>query len=155
MEWLTNRIEEEACALMEEIDRRGGYVKCWENGWFRSLLAEEARKMQESIEKGERVVVGVNKYVVEKEIPNAMFRVDPESEKKAIEKVRAFRSQRDDEKLKRGLLKVREAAIRIKEEWPQSCGTLMPVLIDAFRAQATIGEAHGILKEVWGYGYSQ
>jgi methylmalonyl-CoA mutase, N-terminal domain len=155
VEWLTNRIEQESRALLEEIDRRGGYIKCWEDGWFRRLLAEEARKMQESIDKGERVVVGLNKYVVDKEIPNAMFRIDPESEKKAIEKVKAFRAQRDDEKLKRALSKLREAAIRIREEWPESCGSLMPILIDAFRAQATIGETHGILKEVWGYGYSK
>jgi methylmalonyl-CoA mutase N-terminal domain/subunit len=98
--------------------------------------------------------VGVNRYVVEKEIPNAMFRVDPESEKKAIERVKAFRAQRDHERLEKTLWEVREAAVKIKEEWPRSCGGLMPVLIEAFRAQATIGETHGILKEIWGYGYS-
>jgi methylmalonyl-CoA mutase N-terminal domain/subunit len=154
VESLTNKIEEEARALLEEVDRKGGYLKCWENGWFRRLLADEAQKTQESIDKGERVVVGVNRYVVEKEIPNAMFRVDPESEKKAIERVKAFRAQRDHERLEKTLWEVREAAVKIKEEWPRSCGGLMPVLIDAFRAQATIGETHGILKEIWGYGYS-
>jgi len=155
VEWLTNRIEEEARALLEKIDRRGGYIKCWEDGWFRRLLAEEARKTQASIDKGEKVVVGVNKYEEEKEIPNAMFRINPESERKAIERVKEFRAQRDDKKLEKALSKVREAAIKIKEEWPESCGSLMPILIDAFRAQATIGETHGILKEVWGYGYSE
>jgi methylmalonyl-CoA mutase N-terminal domain/subunit len=100
-------------------------------------------------------VVGVNKYIVDDEIPNAMFRVDPESERKAIEKIKAFRAQRDDEKLEKALSRVKKAAIKIKEEWPGSCGVLMPALIEAFKAQATIGETHRILKEIWGYGYSK
>jgi len=155
VESLTNRIEEEAQALLEEVDRRGGYVKCWEDGWFRRQLADEARKTQEAIDNGRKVVVGVNKYAVEKEVPDAMFRVDPESEKKAIKRVKAFRVQRDTASLKKALGEVREAAMAIRDDWPGSCGCLMPALIDAFRAQATIGETHGILKEVWGYGYTR
>ena len=154
VEWLTNRIEEEAYSLLEEVDKRGGYIKCWEDGWFRRMLAEEARRTQEAIDSGESVVVGVNKYVVEKEIPNAMFRIDPEAEKKAIARVEKFKEERDGKRTEKALAEVRKAAIKIKEEWPDSCGVLMPALIDAFRAQATIGETHGILKEVWGYGYS-
>ena len=98
--------------------------------------------------------IGVEGVVVEP-LPNAMFRVDPELERKAIKKIRAFRAQRDDEKLEKALLRVKKAAIKMNDEWPESCGALMPVLIEAFKAQATIGETHRILKEVWGYGYSK
>jgi methylmalonyl-CoA mutase N-terminal domain/subunit len=155
VESLTNEIEEGAQALLEEVDRRGGYIRCWEDGWFRRRLAEEANKTQEAIESGRKIIVGVNKYAVEKEVSNAMFRVDPKSEEKAIKRVKAFRAQRDAARLEKALGKVQEAAIAIRDDWPDSCGQLMPALIDAFRAQATIGETHGILKEVWGYGYTR
>ena len=155
VESLTNRIEEEAQALLEDIEQRGGYLKCWEDGWFRRQLATEARKTQEAIDDGRKVIVGVNKYAAGKEISDAMFRIDPESEKKAIKRVTAFRAQRDSARLEKALDKVREASAAIRDEWPGSCGRLMPALIDAFRAQATVGETHGILKEVWGYGYTR
>ena len=154
VEWLTNRMEEEVRKLLEEIDKRGGYLKCWESGWFRSQLSREARKWQESIERGDRVVVGVNKYVVDEEDHSPMFKVDPKVEEDAIKKVKAFRAQRDNEKTKSALDSLRLAVEKMKDEWPKSCGMVMPAMIDAFRAQCTIGEAQGTLKEVLGYGYS-
>jgi methylmalonyl-CoA mutase N-terminal domain/subunit len=154
VEWLTNKIEEEAYRLLDEVEKKGGYLKCWKDGWFRRLLAEASRKREDSLNKGDRVVVGVNKYVVEEKVRNAMFRVDPEVERKAIERVKKFREQRNSKETEMSLAGVREAARMIKENWPDSCGMLMPALIEAFRAKATIGEVHGVLKEVWGYGYS-
>jgi methylmalonyl-CoA mutase N-terminal domain/subunit len=153
VEWLTKKIEEEAYSLLEEIDKRGGYIKCWESGWFRSEIAREARRWQESIDKGERVVVGVNKYVVDKGDHGPTFRA-PDVEEEAIRRVKAFRSQRDNEKTTAALEKLREATIKMKEEWPASCGLMFPAMIDAFRADCTIGEAQGIMKEVLGYGYA-
>jgi methylmalonyl-CoA mutase N-terminal domain/subunit len=154
IEWLTNKMEEEANKLLEEIDKRGGYMKCWSDGWFRRLLIEEARKTHDSTNSCERVVVGENTYVLDETIPNATFRVDPEVEQKAIDRVRKFREQRNSEMTEKALIKVRDAAVKIRDEWPDSCGVLMPALIEAFRAKATIGETHNALKEVWGYGYS-
>ncbi len=154
VEWLTKQIEDEAYSLLEEIDRRGGYLKCWESGWLRSELAREARKWQEAIDKGEKVVVGVNKYVVDKGDHLPLFRVDPKVEEEAIGRVRAFRAQRDNERVKVALDALRGALIRIKGDWPASCGIFMPALIDAFRADCTIGEAQGMMKEVLGYGYT-
>jgi len=153
VEWLTKKIEDEARRLLEEIDKKGGYLNCWESGWFRSELAREARKYQESVEKGERVITGVNKYVVDDEKHLPMFRIGPEVEKEAVKRVKAFRSKRDDKKVKSALEVLRKAVERMKSEWPKSCGTVMPEMIDAFRADCTIGEAQGVMKEVLGYGY--
>ena len=154
IEWLTKKMEDESYRLLEEIDRRGGYLKCWESGWFRSEVAREARKWQEAIDRGEKVIVGVNKYVAGNGDKVPLFRVGPEVEEKAMERVRAFRAQRDNEKTEAGLDKLRWALVKMKEEWPASCGLMFPAMIDAFRADCTIGEAQGIMKEVLGYGYA-
>jgi len=153
VEWLTKKMEDEAWRLLKEIDKRGGYLNCWESGWFRSELAREARKYQESVEKGERAIVGVNQFVVDEEKHSPTFRVGPEVEEEAIRRVKAFRSQRDNEKAASALEALRKAAEGMKSEWPKSCGTVMPSMIDAFRADCTIGEAQGVMKEVLGYGY--
>jgi len=83
-----------------------------------------------------------------------MFRVSQDVEKERIERVIAFRAQRDNEKTTAALDALRAAVERMKNEWPESCGQVMPVMVDAFRAQCTIGEAQGILKDVLGYGYT-
>jgi methylmalonyl-CoA mutase N-terminal domain/subunit len=153
VEWLTKKMEEGAHALLEKIEEKGGYLKCWESGWFRSELAREARRWQESIDSGEKVIVGVNKYVVDQETHAPLFRVGQEIEEEAIKRVKAFRAQRDNEKAKAALENLRIAVEKMKNEWPDSCGWVMPAMIDAFRADCTIGEAQGVLKEVLGYGY--
>jgi methylmalonyl-CoA mutase N-terminal domain/subunit len=153
VEWLTKKIEGEAYSLLEEIDKRGGYIKCWESGWFRSELAREARKWQEAIDRGEKVMVGANRYVVEKGDHVPMFKVDPKVEDEAIRRIKSFKAERDNGKAKAALNALREALEKMKNEWPGSCGLVMPALIDAFRADCTYGETQGIMKEVLGYGY--
>ncbi len=155
VEWLTNKIEEEATKLLNEIEERGGYLKCWEEGWLRRELERSANRREKAIRSGERVIVGVNKYATEEALSrSAMFRVDPEAEEKITERVKEFRTQRNNEETKAALAEVRRAVLKIKEDWPSSCGILMPALIEAFRSRATVGEAQGIIKEVLGYGYT-
>ena len=154
VERLTKDIEDAAYTLLEEIEQRGGYLKCWESGWFRSELAREARLWQESVERDERTIVGVNKYVVEKGDHIPMFRVDPKVEEEAKEKMKAFRAERDNAKAKAALEVLGDALQKMKTGWPASCGLVMPALIDAFRANCTYGETQGLMKKVLGYGYS-
>lgn len=153
VEWLTKKMEDEASRLLEEVEKRGGYLNCWESGWFRSELSREARRYQESIENNEKVIVGVNKYVVDRERRAPMFRVLAEVEEEAIRRVRAFREQRDNEKAKAALDNLRRAVEGMKNDWPRAYGTVMPVMLDAFRADCTIGETQTVLKEGLGYGY--
>ena len=153
VEWLTKRIEDEAYLLLDEIKNIGGFLKCWESGWFRAQLSREARKWQESIDKGERTIVGVNKYVVDTEDHSPLFRVGQETEDEAVRRVKQFRAQRNNEKAQAALARLRETIDDLKGNWPHSCGRVMPAMIDAFRADCTIGETQGLLKEVLGYGY--
>jgi methylmalonyl-CoA mutase N-terminal domain/subunit len=153
VESLTRKIEEEALRLLDKIEEKGGYLKCWESGWFRSQLAREARKWQESIDDGKRAIVGVNKYAVDDEVHPPLFKIKPDTEKFAIERVKAFREQRNEKKAQAALEHLRAAILAMKSEWPQSCGRVMPSMIDAFRADCTLGETQGLLKEVLGYGY--
>ena len=153
VEWMTNKIEEEAYKILDTIEEKGGYLKCWESGWFRSELAREARIWQESIDKKERTIVGVNEYIIDEEDHSPLFRVRKGTEEEAIERVKAFRAQRNNEKAQAALNSLRIAIEELKNNWPQSCGKLMPVMVDAFRADCTVGETQGLLKEVLGYGY--
>jgi methylmalonyl-CoA mutase N-terminal domain/subunit len=153
VEWLTKKMEDEVYALLDEVEKRGGYLACWESGWFRSELSREARRWQESIDNQERVIVGVNKYVVDKEQHIPTFRVGQEVEDEAIRRVKAFRAQRDNEKASAALEALRKAVEAMKNDWPKSYGLAMPAMINAFRADCTLGETQTVLKEVLGYGY--
>lgn len=153
IEWLTNRMEEEINKVLKRMEDLGGYMKCWETGWIRGEVEKAAYDRFKRLENGEDVKVGVNKYRVE-EIPKVKaFRVSPEIEEAAIEKVKKYRQERDNAKTRAALDRVREAAIKIDKEWPRSCGCLMPALIEAAKARATTGEMHRVMREVFGYGY--
>jgi methylmalonyl-CoA mutase N-terminal domain/subunit len=153
IEWLTNRMEKEIMGLLKRIEDMGGYLKCWESGWIRSEVERSAYERLKRLESGEEVKVGVNRYRVEEFPKIPKFEVSREVEKAAIERVRRYRKERDGDRVKDALNSVRDAAFRIEKEWPESCGVLMPALIDAARAGATTGEIHRILREVFGYGY--
>jgi methylmalonyl-CoA mutase N-terminal domain/subunit len=154
IEWLTNKTEEEAYKLIQKVDEIG-YLKYWEEGWFRRELAKSANERQRKIEKGEKIIVGVNKYRLprEEEPELRMFKIDPKVDEEAIARVKKFRAERDSEKAARALAEMRVAAQRLNDGWPSSCGCLMPAMIDAFRADATLGEVNQVLREVFGYGY--
>jgi methylmalonyl-CoA mutase N-terminal domain/subunit len=153
VEWLTNRMEGEILKLLKRIEDMGGYLKCWESGWVRSEVERSAYERLKRLESGEGVKVGVNRYRVEEFPKIPKFEVSKEVEESAIERVRRYRGERDVDRVKDALNRVRDAAFRIEKEWPESCGVLMPALIDAARAGATTGEMHRILREVFGYGY--
>jgi len=152
LEWLTSKIEEEAMKLIEKIDEIG-YTKAWETGWFKNELASSAYKWREDMDKGDRVVVGVNKYVSDEEQKVPVFRIDPKIEQTAVERVREFRARRDSGKTGAALDRLKETAKKINDEWPDG-GDLMPSIIEAAKADATLGEMQGILKEVFGWGYA-
>ena len=153
VEWLTGRMEEEIEGLLRMMEEMGGYLRCWESGWIRGEVEKSAYERLKGLEKGERVKVGVNKYRIEDFPRIPKFEVSREVERAAVERVRRYREERDGKKVKEALGRLRDAALRIEKEWPESCGVLMPALIEAARAGATTGEMHRILREVFGYGY--
>jgi len=150
MEHLTNKIEQEAYKLIDEMDKQGGFVKAWENGWFRAVVDNEAYQWREKINRGEKTLIGVNKYVTEGEQVNVpVFEYDMDVEKVAIERVREFRRKRDNAKTEAALDSLRQTAEQVKN----GNGDLMPAIIDAFRGDATLGETMEVLRQVFDYGW--
>jgi methylmalonyl-CoA mutase N-terminal domain/subunit len=143
VEYLTRKLEEEVYKIIEEVDRQGGFVRCWENGWFRQECEMASYKTEEEIRKKERILVGVNEYVTEDELKVPVFRYNPKTEEIMIQRLKDFKKNRDNERVKKRLDAVREVA---KNE-----GEQMPLLIEAAREGATLGEMMGVLREVFGW----
>jgi methylmalonyl-CoA mutase N-terminal domain/subunit len=153
IEWLTKRMEEEITNLLSRIEENGGFLKSCESGWVRREIAKSANERQEKIKQGEKVIIGVNKYRIEQRAKIKGFRVPLEVEEKIIEQLRAYKKDRDHKQIKTALEQLRTAAEKIETNWPDSCGILMPALIETSRAGCTLGEMHRVLREVFGYGF--
>lgn len=152
MEWLTDEMEKRAYEILERIEKMGGFIKAYEKGWLREQIADEAAKWHHQVDKGEEIVVGLNRYRDEdEEIEVPVFRVDEEIEKKAIERIKTYRDHRNREGCENALDRLRTAAGKAKQGEVDEF--LVEVLMDAYRAGATLGETMAILKEVFGYGY--
>lgn len=142
LEALTDRLEREAYEYFERIERLGGVIAAIEQNFFQSEIAEAAFRFQAELEREERRIVSVNAYVEggEPEVP--LFHVDPALEREQAERVRALRASRDAEAARRALERLAaDAAGDVN---------LMGAIIDAARADVTMGEMCDALREVWG-----
>lgn len=145
VEALTDEMEAAAWKLIEQIDDMGGFVPAIESGWMRQQLIDEAYRWQEQVRTGERVIVGVNKYRVEEETPQDVFRIDPAIEEEGKRRIEALRARRDEAKVKRLLKEIRVAA-ESEEPW-------MELIVEAMDAEATQGEVMDVLKDVYGWEF--
>jgi methylmalonyl-CoA mutase N-terminal domain/subunit len=143
VEYLTQKIEQRVYEMLEEIENRGGFLKYWEKNWVRKEVEEGAYQWKESVVKKEKIVVGINKFNTAEKITVPVFHIDPQVEKTAVERLKAFKKTRANEKVKSALDNVKEVASRD--------GELMPALIEAARVDATLGEMMGVLREVYGW----
>ena len=112
-----------------------------------------ALEWRQAVDNGEKVIVGVNKYALAEEPNVPVFKIDPKTEEIAVERVRRFKAQRDNAKTKVGLANMEQIARKVQAEWPEASGELMPAVIDAAKANASLGEMANVLKEVFGWGY--
>ena len=143
VESLTNKMEQEAEKYFEEIERRGGVLKCIEEGYFQREIAEAAYRYQKQIEKKERIVVGINELVIEDEkVEIPILKIDPEVEKEQVKNLKKVREKRDNDKVKRALENLKKVA--------KGTENTMPGLIDCVRCYTTEGEICDILREVFG-----
>ncbi len=142
LEYLTNEIEEEASRYIEKIIALGGSTSAIERGFYQREIAESAYRQQKEVEDGTRIVVGINKYIRKEEIPLKLLRVDPVAEKKQIERLRMLKRMRDMRKVNQAFDKLRRAA--------EGETNLMPFILEAIGARATIGEISDTLREVFG-----
>ena len=142
VEALTNEIEERAWQYIEKIDGLGGAVAAIEAGWIQDEIHESAFRIQQQVESGDRVVVGVNRYREDDEIPPELLRMDEAEVEAQKERVRDLRRRRDQDQVEEGLAGVMEAA--------RGTGNLMPPMKETLRAGATLGEVSDALREVFG-----
>jgi len=142
VESLTRQIYERANEYIQKIEDMGGAVSAIERGYIQKEIQESAYRYQKEIESGERIVVGVNRFQVDEEKPTNLLRVDPAVRVAQIEKLRALKEERDEQKVKDTLGRLREAA--------QGTENLMPPILEAVKAYATLGEICDVLREVFG-----
>jgi methylmalonyl-CoA mutase, N-terminal domain len=143
LEQLTNELERQAYDYFERIEELGGVIPAIEQNFMQREIAEASFRYQAEVERGERVVVGVNRYGMEEEQPLEILRIDPALEGKQIERVQAVRQRRDSA--------AAEAALtRLKEDAAQDGRNLMEPILAAAGAYVTMGEMCDALREVWG-----
>jgi methylmalonyl-CoA mutase N-terminal domain/subunit len=142
VEALTDRMEEAAYAEFRKIDQLGGMVDAIKQSYPQREIAEASFRLQEEIERGERVIVGVNRYQQQDDRDLAILRIPEELERKQIGRVQAVRAGRDAEQVEAALAELREAAATDRN--------LMEPLLDCARAHATEGEIVESLQRVFG-----
>ncbi len=143
LERLTLDLESGARDYIRRIDEMGGMIAAIERGFPQAEIARASYQYQQKIEKGEAVVVGVNRFRADEEKPIETLRIDPSAEDRQIEKLRQLRKTRNNGDVERTLNVLRHAADAPSQN-------LMPPLLDAVRSYATLGEICGALREVFG-----
>ena len=139
----TNRIEREAYEYFDRIEKLGGVVAAIKENFFQREIAEASFRYQQEVERGERVVVGVNRYVLEGERPPEILKIDAALEGQQIERLRALRGRRDSAAVESRLAALKSAAAG-------SGQNLMPLIVDAARDYVTMGEMCDAFRDVWG-----
>ncbi|MDY7018829.1 MAG: acyl-CoA mutase large subunit family protein [Chloroflexota bacterium] len=149
IEWLTNKIENEAVKVISEIENRGGFHKCVEDSWLRRLLEEQMLKWRQQVDSEERTIVGLNKFKSEEkmEVPPFVIKAQ-EAAETAIKRVKKWKANRDNTIVKKALDDVKDTMQ--KYDSVEKTGVLMPVLLEAARAKCTLGEMMGAIYEVTG-----
>ncbi len=143
VEALTDAIETEVWKYLDTIDKMGGMVAAIEQGYIQREIQDAAYRYQREVESGERIVVGVNSFLVEEPPPKGILRVDPNLREVQIKKLAEVKAQRDQEAVARALADLRQAARRPEVN-------IMPFVLAAARAYATLGEICQVFREEFG-----
>ena len=142
VESLTNQIESNALGYLEKIDAMGGTLKAIERGYVQQEIQNAAYEYQKAVDDKHAIVVGVNSFALEQEKPIPLLHMDESLERKQVERLRALRTKRDQEKW--------AAAVKRVEDTARGTGNLMPVIVEAVEADATVGEISDAMRHVYG-----
>ena len=142
IEGLTEELCGEIWELLNEVERRGGALACINDGWFSTELSESAYRFQRSIESGDRILVGINKYETQEDQTFVPFAINPESEREQVSAVKGIRATRDGDRVKNALNQLGDDA--------RAGLNVMPATIEAVKAYATVGEIVAVLGGVFG-----
>jgi methylmalonyl-CoA mutase, N-terminal domain len=142
VETLTNRLEEAALEYFRKLDGMGGMVKAIERGYPQREILDASQRYQQEVEQGQRIIVGVNQHVEEEVHPIPTMKIGAEVEQEQVARLSDLRKTRDTFRMAGAVEELQEAA---------SCGeNVMPYLIEAVKAKATLGEICSALKEIYG-----
>ncbi|MBP1923038.1 methylmalonyl-CoA mutase N-terminal domain/subunit [Halorubrum alkaliphilum] len=142
VESLTDGIEADAFEIIEEVDERGGMLPAVESQWVQRQIQDVAFERQREIEEGERVIVGVNEFQVDEEPEMDLEEVDPEQEAEQRARLEEVKADRDDEAVEAALAGLREAA--------RGDENVMPHVVDAVKAYATVQEISDVFRDEFG-----
>ena len=142
VEWLTNKMEEEAEIYFGKIEALGGVIPAIKANFFQKEIANSSYKYQREIESKDRIIVGVNDLQLREPCATPLLKIDEKVAEEQIELLRLLRDQRNNEEVQEKLEKLKQAA--------KGTENLIPYIMDAIREYASIGEIMTILKEVFG-----
>ena len=142
IESLTDEIEKRSWEYINKIDSMGGAAKAVETGYMQKEIHEAAYNFQKAIESKDKVVVGVNKFIMEEARMKGLLKVDPAVGEAQVAKINKTKADRDNKSVADNLNALREAA--------KGDANLMPYILDAVKSYATLGEICGVLREVFG-----
>jgi len=142
VEKLTSDLEEETLAYFDTIDRMGGMVAAIEKGYPQREVAESAYRFQQAVERRDKIIVGVNDFVAAEDEPIGTLYIDESAAERQLAKLNELRKTRDNGRVR--------AALDALKEGARGSANTMPLLVDAVRAYATVGEMCDALREVWG-----
>ena len=142
IEELTDRIEAQAFELIGKIDNAGGVVAAIEEGFIQRQIENSAYDFQQEIEKGERVIVGVNEFQIDEQTKPPLLRVDPEVENAQVKGLKELREKRDNKKVEEALSNLSRCA--------RNTSNLMPEIFAAVKTYATLGEICQVLRDEFG-----
>ncbi|MGB8643998.1 MAG: methylmalonyl-CoA mutase family protein [Anaerolineae bacterium] len=142
IEHLTDEIEKGAVAYLERIDRMGGALKAIETGFIPREIQESSWKFQKQVDEHKRIIVGMNEYVTPEKVKPRILRTDPSAREHQLVRLQDLRNRRDATGV--------DAALKRLEQAARGTGNLMPVILEAVEALATVGEISNTLRGVFG-----
>lgn len=151
VESLTNKVEEEANAVLRKIEELGGAGEALRTRWFDKQGEKSSIQHIKEIETGERIIIGVNAFTMHEEKTAGSFhRYDPEAERVVVAQLKELKQRRDNDKVRKALEKIQAQAEQSKRG---DNINLIPAIIEAVRVYATLGEICGIMRQGYGYTY--
>ncbi|MEM3676187.1 MAG: methylmalonyl-CoA mutase family protein, partial [Thermoplasmataceae archaeon] len=143
VEWLTNKMEEEAYRYFDEISRMGGILEAVKKGYIQKEIAATSYRRQIRLEQGKETMVGVNKYVEEEEAPINILRISKEAQDRQLKRIRDIKRARNAERVRASLEDLERAMLNENEN-------TIPYIIKAVEAYATIEEISNVGRKVFG-----
>jgi methylmalonyl-CoA mutase, N-terminal domain len=142
VEYLTDEMERQALDYIRRIDEMGGIIRAVEESYPQKEIGESAYRFQREVEEEQRLIVGVNAFQSDQHVPVETLKIDDEVAQQQIARLRKVKAERDQKAVDRALAKVEAAA--------RGTDNLMPPVLEAVRAYATLGEVSDVFRKVWG-----